>query len=64
MKAYPSKLQKSASSSPCALGEITSDRYLGGILNNRLSFNEHIEYVTKSTSLLKLCRRNLKNMHF
>ena len=50
-----------ASSSPIALEEITSDRYLGVILDNKLSFNEHIEHATKkATNLLNLCRRNLK----
>ena len=38
---------KSASSSPIALEEITSDRYLGVILDNKLYFNEHIEHATK-----------------
>ena len=54
-------VMKSASSSPIALEEITSDRYLGVILDNKLSFNEHIEHATKkATNLLNLCRRNLK----
>ena len=43
-----------------ALDEITSDKYLGVILDNRLSFNEHIDAITsKATKLLNLCRRNL-----
>ena len=51
---------KSTSSSPIALEEVTSDRYLGVILD-KLSFNEHIEHATKkATNLLNLCRRNLK----
>ena len=42
------------------LEEITSDRYLGVILDNKLDFNEHIATITsKATKLLNLCRRNL-----
>lgn len=42
------------------LEEITSDRYLGVILDNKLSFNEHVDtIVKKATNLLNLCRRNL-----
>ena len=36
------------SASPIALKEIKSDRYLGVILDNKLSFNEHIGHVLKS----------------
>lgn len=40
--------------------EVTSDRYLGVILDNKLNFNKHIEEITnKATRLLNLCRRNL-----
>ena len=39
-------VMKSASSSPIALEEITSDCYLGVILDHKLSFNEHIEHDT------------------
>ena len=42
------------------LDEITSDRYLGVILDNKLSFNPHVDTITrKATNLLNLCRRNL-----
>ena len=42
------------------LEEITSDRYLGVILDNKLNFNEHVDTITKkATNLLNLCRRNL-----
>ena len=42
------------------LEEITSDRYLGVILDNKLTFNEHVDAITqKATNLLNLCRRNL-----
>jgi hypothetical protein len=42
------------------LQDITSDRYLGVILDNKLSFNEHVDAITKkATNLLNLCRRNL-----
>ncbi len=42
------------------LEEIESDRYLGVILDNKLSFNSHIDEITKkATNLLNLCRRNL-----
>ena len=42
------------------LEEITSDRYLGVILDNQLSFNQHVDAITpKATNLLNLCRRNL-----
>ena len=35
------------------------DWYLGVILDNKLSFNEHVDTVTKkATNLLKLCRKN------
>ena len=50
---------------PCAskfspLEEIESDRYLGVILDNKLSFNSHIDTICrKATNLLNLCRRNL-----
>ena len=54
-------VMKSATSDPIPLEEITSDRYLGVILDNKLSFNEHIKEITKkATNLLNLCRRNLK----
>ena len=42
------------------LEEITSDKYLGVILDNKLSFNQHVDAITKkATNLLNLCRRNL-----
>ena len=49
-----------AASEFCDLEEVTSDRYLGVILDNKLTFNKHIEEITnKATKLLNLCRRNL-----
>ena len=43
-----------------SLSEISSDKYLGVILDNRLSFNNHVDQiVSKATKLLNLCRRNL-----
>ena len=53
---------KSASSSPVALEELTSDRYLSGILNNKLSFNEHIEHPTKSHNLQNFMPQKSRNM--
>ena len=42
------------------LEEIESDRYLGVMLDNKLSFNSHVDTITKkATNLLNLCRRNL-----
>ena len=42
------------------LEEISSDRYLGVILDKDLSFNPHVDEITKKASkLLNLCRRNL-----
>ena len=42
------------------LDEVKSDKYLGVILNNKLSFNQRIdEIVNKTTKLLNLSRRNL-----
>lgn len=42
------------------LEEIQHDKYLGVIIDNKLSFNEHVDYITnKATKLLNLCRRNL-----
>ena len=36
------------------------DKYLGVILDNKLSFNEHVDAICKkATNLLNLCRRNL-----
>ena len=44
----------------CDLEEITSGRYLGVILDSKLSFNAHVDEITKNaTKLLNLCRRNL-----
>ena len=49
-----------AASEFCDLEEVTSDRYLGVILDNKLNFNKHIDEITnKATKLLNLCRRNL-----
>ena len=43
-----------------SLEETTSIRYLGVIINNKLNFNEHVNYISnKATKLLNLCRRNL-----
>ena len=43
-----------------SLSEISSDKYLGIILDNKLSFNNHVDQiVSKATKLLNLCRRNL-----
>ena len=43
-----------------ALEEIKSDKYLGIIIDNKLSFNQHTDEIVKKTStLLNLCRRNL-----
>ena len=44
---------KSASFSPIALEEITSDRYLGVILDNKLLFNEHVEHLKKKKQFTK-----------
>ena len=42
------------------LDEIISDKYLGVILDNQLSFNHHVDSIaTKATNILNLCRRNL-----
>ena len=42
------------------LDEVTSDRYLVVILDNKLSFNEHVDTIAKKAPLLfNLCRRNL-----
>ena len=46
------------------LEDIQSDTYLGDVLDNRLSFNNHTDEITKkATSLLNLCRRNLHMCH-
>ena len=43
-----------------ALEVIASDRYLGIILDSKLTFNEHVESIcAKATRTLNLCRRNL-----
>ena len=53
-------LDNSLSSNSIVLDEVKSDKYLGVILDNKLSFNQHIdEIVNKTTKLLNLCRRNL-----
>ena len=53
-------LDSSLSSNSIVLDEVKSDKYLGVILDNKLSFNQHIdEIVNKTTKLLNLCRRNL-----
>lgn len=42
------------------LEEISHDKYLGVILDNKLSFNQHVDAISnKATRLLNLCRRNL-----
>ena len=42
------------------LAEIDSEKYLGVILDNKLTFNSHVDSITKkATNLLNLCRRNL-----
>ena len=45
----------SALSSPITIEEITSDRYLGVILDNKLSFNKHIEHATKKPQIYLIC---------
>ena len=46
------------------LEDIQSDKYLGVVLDNRLSFNNHTDEITKkATNLLNLCRRNLHMCH-
>ena len=53
-------LDSSLSSNSIVLDEVKLDKYLGVILDNKLSFNQHIdEIVNKTTKLLNLCRRNL-----
>ena len=43
-----------------SLEVITSDRYLGIILDSRLSFNQHVKAIcSKASRILDLCRRNL-----
>ena len=52
-------------SASIALKEIMSDRYLGDILDNKLSFNVHIERATKiPTNSLNFCRRNLNTCNY
>ena len=42
------------------LEEITSDKYLGVILDNKISFNQHVDAICKkATNLLNLWRQNL-----
>ena len=39
---------------------MTGDKYIGVMLDNKLSFNQHIdEIVNKTSKLSNLCRRNL-----
>ena len=46
------------------LEDIQSDKYLGVVLDNRLSFNKHTDEISKkATNLLNLCRRNLHMCH-
>ena len=53
-------LDSSLSSNSIVLDEVKSDKYRGVILDNKLSFYQHIdEIVNKITKLLNLCRRNL-----
>ena len=53
-------LDNSLSLNSIVLDEVKSDKYIGVILDNKLSFNQHIdEIVNKTTKLLNLCRRNL-----
>lgn len=43
-----------------ALEVIASDRYLGVVLDSKLSFNHHVEAIcAKASRMLNLCRRNL-----
>ena len=43
-----------------ALEVIASDKYLGVILDSKLTFNQHVESIcAKATRILNLCRRNL-----
>ena len=43
-----------------ALEVIDSDKYLGIILDSKLTFNQHVESIcAKATNILNLCRRNL-----
>ena len=46
--------------------DIQSDKYLGAVLDNRLSFNKHTDEISmekKATNLLNLCRRNIHMCH-
>ena len=46
------------------LEDIQSDKYLGVVLDNRISFNKHTDEISKkATNLLNLCRRNLHMCH-
>ena len=43
-----------------SLEVINSDKYLGIILDSKLTFNEHVDSIcSKATRILNLCRRNL-----
>ena len=45
------------------LEEVTSDRYLGVILDNKLNFNKHIEEITnKATKLLNLLMDGMSSL--
>ena len=45
------------------LEDIQSDKYLGVVLDNRLSFNKHTDEIAKKTNYLNLCRSNLHMCH-
>ena len=47
------------------LEDIQSDKYIGVVLDNRLSFNKHTDEISKkkATNLLNLCIRNLHMCH-
>ena len=52
-----------AASEFCDLEEVTSDRYLGVILDNKLNFNKHIEEITnKATKLLNLLMDGMSSL--
>ena len=57
---YKYTMSSPSDGSQIVLDETPSEKYLGVMLDNKLSFNEHITLITnKATKLLNLCRRNL-----